>query len=274
MASAPLRIRAQIVAMRLLTALLKLLGQRERVAHWRWRRARRRRLAAEAAGSDRLSRPALHEMDMRLDEIIDRDGGFFVEAGANDGFTQSNTYWLERFRGWRGLLVEPVPELAALARTDRPDATVVSCALVPADEDGGTVTVRFGSLMSSVLGSHGDDAAEAAWVAPGLVLGWSDPYDAEVPARSLSAVLDELEALPSEIDLVSLDVEGYELEVLRGLDLTRHAPRWLLVEVHDPAADRPPIEALLGERYVVHRMLSPLDVLYRRADVPAPAARA
>lgn len=270
MSKAPLRIRVQIVAMRQATRLLKAAGQRERVAGLRWKRARQRRLTAEATGSDRLSRPALHGLDVKLDEIIDRDGGFFVEAGANDGFTQSNTYWLERFRGWSGVLVEPMPELAERARVERPEAKVVSCALVPADRDGTTVTMRFGSLMSTVLGSHGDDADEAAWTAPGLVLGWSDPYDAEVPARSLSAVLDEAGA-PADIDLISLDVEGYELQVLQGLDLTRHAPRWLLVEVHDPATDRPPIEALLGERYVEHAMLSPLDVLYRRSDVAASA---
>lgn len=267
MPDAPLRLRLQIAVMRRLTALLKLLGLRERVIELRWKRARGKRLKAEAAGSDALSRPALHDMDVKLAEIIDRDGGFFVEAGANDGFTQSNTYWLERFRGWSGVLVEPMPELAARTRIERPKAEVVSCALVPADEDGGTVTMRFGSLMSSVLGSHGDDEEERAWVAPGLVLGWTDPYDAHVPARSLTAVLDEAQA--PEVDLLSLDVEGYELQVLQGLDLERHAPRWMLIEVHDPETDRPPLEAILGERYVMHGMLSPLDVLYRRVDVAA-----
>lgn len=241
-----MRLRLQIAVMRRLTALLKLLGLRERVIELRWERARRRRLKAEANGSDALSRPALHDMDVKLNDIIDVDDGFFVEAGANDGYTQSNTYWLERFRGWSGVLVEPMPALAARTRVERPQAQVVSCALVPAAENGGTVTMRFGSLMSSVLGSHGDDDQERAWVAPGLVLGWTDPYDAEVPARSLSAVLDEAQA--QEIDLLSLDVEGYELQVLQGLDLERHAPRWMLVEVHDPEADRPPLEALLGDR--------------------------
>jgi hypothetical protein len=99
----------------------------------------------------------------------------------------------------------------------------------------------------------------------GNVLGWRDPYEADVPARTLSSILDEQGA--PEIDVLSLDVEGYEPSVLRGLDLNRHAPRWILVEVHDQETGRPPIEEILGDRYVLHTALSPVDLLYRCADV-------
>src|ERR1700686_1931252 len=98
--------RAQIIGTRIVTRALKLLGLRDRVTRWRLARQRKLRFAAEARGDDRLSRPALHELDVKLNGVIERDSGFFIEAGAHDGFTQSNTYYLERFRGWRGLLVE------------------------------------------------------------------------------------------------------------------------------------------------------------------------
>ena len=111
-------LRARIAAVRVLTAALKVTGQRERVLRLRLDRARRRRHAA--GREDPLSRPALHGMDRKLDELLDRDGGFFVEAGGNDGYTQSNTYWLERFRGWRGILVEPMPELYEMCRAGAP----------------------------------------------------------------------------------------------------------------------------------------------------------
>ena len=75
----------------------------------------RRRGVFEALGSRRYSQPALHGMDARLEALLDRDGGVFLEAGAHDGYTQSNTYYLERFRGWTGVLVEAVPELHAKA---------------------------------------------------------------------------------------------------------------------------------------------------------------
>jgi FkbM family methyltransferase len=254
--------------MRMLTTALKVLHLRDPVLRWRIERARRRRLAAEAAGDDRLSHPALHGMDRKLDRVIDRDGGFFVEAGANDGFTQSNTYWLERFRGWRGVLVEPMSELYEQCREERPRAHVFRAALVPFDHHDSTVHMQFGDLMSSVAGAHDDDAR---WVRPGLVLGWRDSYDTDVPARTLSSILDEVEA--PEIDLLSLDVEGFEPSVLRGLDFERHAPRHIVVEAHDLVTGRAAIEEVLGDRYDLVDQISPLDLLYRRRDVQPASTR-
>jgi FkbM family methyltransferase len=260
-----LRTRVAIGVVRTATTALKVTGQRERALRWRIDRARAKRLAA--GPDDPLVHPALHDMDRKLDAILDRDGGFFVEAGGNDGYTQSNTYWLERFRGWRGLMVEPMQELYELCRAERPASTVVRAALVPSDHEGDTVHMRFADLMSTVVGEHEDP-----WRTDlGNALGWRDPYEAAVPARPLSSILDEIGA--PEIDLLSLDVEGFEPGVLAGIDFARHAPRWILVEVHDEATGRPPIEAVLGDRYVLHERLSPLDLLYRRADVAAPSTR-
>lgn len=249
---------------RLVFTLTPLRFRPVREAYLRRQRARRRsrRRALEARGDDSLSRPALHDMDRKLDRLIDRDGGFFVEAGANDGFEQSNTYWLERFRGWKGVLVEPIPQLYEEAVRERPGARVFNCALVPFDHDGTAVRMRYGGLMSVVGGAHGSEEADREWVQPAFSLRMESEYEVEVPARTLSSILDEVNA--PEIDLLSLDVEGFEESVLRGLDLERHAPRFMLVEIHDMASGRPPIEAVLGERYEPLEQLSPMDMLYRR----------
>jgi FkbM family methyltransferase len=249
--------------LRVVARVLKPLGLREPAlqAISAWRRRQRRR--AEAAGLDHLSRPAAYGLDGALDEIIDRDGGFFVEAGANDGYQQSNTYWLEHFRGWRGLLVEPMPELAALARRNRPRATVRQCALV-ADPGVQGIRMRFGDLTSSVAGIQ-----DETWSDVGLAFGWRDRYEVDVPAQTLSSLLDEIGA--PEVDLLSLDVEGFEEQVLRGLDLDRHPPRYVLVEIHDREINRAAIDAVLGDRYLEHGWLSPIDLLYVRRDVPVPS---
>jgi FkbM family methyltransferase len=256
----PVRLRLQFAVTQQLTALLRRLGWRDAVLTARLALQRRRRRLFERFGSARYSRPALHHMDRKLEALIGHDHGFFVEAGGFDGYTQSNTYYLERFRGWRGVLVEPMPELAAQARLNRPDAKVFECALVPADHPDATVEMEFGDLMSTVSGIH-----DPNWTAPGLVLGWRDHRVLRVPARPLSALLDEVGS--PAVDLLSLDVEGYEASALAGLDLDRHAPSWILVEMHDLDAGRRAIAPLLGDRYVEQEQLSPLDVLYRRRDV-------
>jgi FkbM family methyltransferase len=256
----PLRVRLT----RLLFSVPPLRSPRVRAAYLRRQRARRRarRRAAEARGNDALSRPALYDIDRKLDRHIDRDGGFFVEAGANDGFEQSNTYWLERFRGWRGVLVEPIPELYREAVVERPGAAVFNCALVPFDHEGGAVTMRYGGLMSIVAGARGSEDADREYVQTAFMLGMEDEREVQVPARTLSSVLDEVSA--PEIDLLSLDVEGFEPDVLRGLDLERHAPRFVVVEVHEVSGGRARIEEILGERYEAVEQLSPVDMLYRR----------
>ena len=229
---------------------------------WRGRRAASRavRSAHEARGDWSRSRPALHAMDIRLERQVGTAPGFFVEAGANDGFAQSNTYSFERIHGWRGLLIEPVPELAREAARARRRSRVVNCALV-ATETAEPVCLRYGGLMTVVSGTRTDDSD---WVAAAHAVAQEEPeHQFTVPGRTLSSLLDEMRV--TEVGLLSLDVEGYEAEALMGLDFKRHAPRFVLVEVHDDPAQAA-VEEALGSRYRLRERMSPIDVLYARDD--------
>lgn len=44
-------------------------------------------------------------------DIPEHKPGYFIEIGAGDGYTISNTYWFEKVRDWKGLIVEPIPHL-------------------------------------------------------------------------------------------------------------------------------------------------------------------
>jgi FkbM family methyltransferase len=215
-----------------------------------WQRAR----LFEALGSRRYSRPALFDMDTRLEALLPKRGGVYLEAGAHDGYTQSNSYYLERHRGWSGVLVEAVPELYERARRRRPRSRVFNCALVGPDHAGEVVEVEFGDLMS-VVGSPGH-------AAQGLEVAGRAPYRVSVPARTLSSVLDE--AGVSHFDLLVLDIEGGELEALRGLDFERHSPDHMLIEMLELERMRGAFDELLHGRYESVDALSPYDVLYRR----------
>ena len=219
-----------------------------------------RRALFESFGSDRYSHMGLNGLDRKLAKYLDFQNGIFVEAGANNGLAQSNTYWFERFRGWRGILIEPVPDVAAICRRNRPAAYVVNAALV-AREETKTITVTTGNLMGYVTGHFADKEQEARHRQfaiqyqdlPGL-------REIEVPARTLANILEEYNL--GRIDLFSLDVEGYELEVFKGMNVEKHRPRYLCVETKAPDV----ICVALGEHYETVTQLSEHDFLFRALD--------
>ena len=85
------------------------------------------------------ARPALDGLDDQLATYLDHRNGFFIEAGANDGRRQSNSYFLEKKRGWRGLLVEGIPDLHRQCVKNRPASKVVNRALAANDYAGESV---------------------------------------------------------------------------------------------------------------------------------------
>jgi FkbM family methyltransferase len=160
------------------------------------------------------------------------DEGVFVEAGANDGVQESNTLLLEERKGWSGLLVEPIPELADQCRRNRPGCIIEQAALVSDDFPGDSVTMTYSGRLSVVHGAWGTADDDRAFAEAGTRMQKGIAiYDVEVPAYTLSALLDRHGI--AQVDFLSLDVEGYELHALRGLDFARHRPAFLLVEIFD-----------------------------------------
>ena len=215
---------------------------------------RRRRRLFELCGLDNYSKPARHELDTKLGKYLPAKG-FFVEAGALDGFIASNTYYLERIKGWRGILIEPIPEYFRECVRQRPGARVIQCALVASDCAAKAVTMTFAESMSCIRGATEKGESLAVGEA-----GMARSHSVDVPARTLSSVLVEYNV--QTIDFLSLDVEGYELEVIRGLDFTLHKPVFILVECLSAEA----LTAIQQQITMDYELVAPLthrDFLFR-----------
>jgi FkbM family methyltransferase len=160
-----------------------------------------------------------------LYELIfgERRDGTFVEVGAYDGETYSNTSCLADL-GWRGLYIEPIPAACERCRqrhAANPHVSVLQCAIGAAD---GTATVWQNGPCSTL-----SDDEHALNMREGRILE-AEVQRVDVPLRRLDGVLAETGIAPG-FELLVVDVDGSEEAVFAGIDLARWRPRFLLVEL-------------------------------------------
>jgi FkbM family methyltransferase len=179
------------------------------------------------------ARPKLHQ---QMKKLLGKTAGYYFEVGANDGLTQSNTAYLEKYQGWGGILVEPLPMQYLKCVANRPTSTVINAALVSRDFSDKTIEIAYANLMSTIDDPERNFLSVESHVATGRQFLSKEEQALcgqrfTVPAMTVSAVLDSVGQ--THVDFFSLDVEGYEGEVLKGIDFSRHRPRYFLIEVRD-----------------------------------------
>jgi len=137
--------------------------------------------------------------------------GFYIEIGGNDGVTQSNTYLMGTSKSWSGILIEPNYSKYLLCKKFRPRDVVVNAACVSFHFKKEFIYLSNANLESSIIQN---DLSNEKFIAP---------------ATTLTQILDSCGA-PQNIDFLSLDVEGAELEVIKGLDFAKYKIKTILFE--------------------------------------------
>lgn len=161
--------------------------------------------------------------DRILSEIFRGTGrGTCVEVGANDGITDSVTFFFEKI-GWHCILIEPNPELCRLIRANR-KATLHECA---ASDRAGFTTLY---IAEGADRAHGVSTICATEEAKSKIKAYGfTTRPVEVITRELDDILAESN-IEHGIDFISIDVEGHEYEVLKGFSLQRWAPKIIVIE--------------------------------------------
>jgi len=206
--------------------------------------AARKQIVLNAVGGD-LRLPAMMPSQNGEDVLIHkffggRRTGLYVEVGAYDGVGFSNTYFLDAI-GWEGILVEPAPNQAEACRRSRPHSRVVQAAC---GRGGGRsrFKVAKGGPGIGTLSYMGDDPEHEGRIARegGTI------EEVEVPLLTL----DEIVGDPiSKIDLLSVDVEGAELQVLESGNLTALSPELIVLEDNSGGVDRRVEDLLVAAGY-------------------------
>lgn len=158
--------------------------------------------------------------DMILRRFVDEDrNGFYVDVGAHHPYRFSNTYYLHQ-KGWRGINIDPLPGAMDLFKRCRPKDINLNLG----------ISANHGSLNyimfnEPALNTFDRDVAESRLSSTYRII-----ETRSVPVAPLAKVLEENIEQFHQIDLLSVDVEGCDLEVLQSNDWVRFRPRLIVVE--------------------------------------------
>jgi len=171
--------------------------------------------------SEKIQQAEMREKELVRQYFQHAENGFFVEVGANEPTSiASQTWHLERI-GWTGILIEPIKELFQEIARKRPRSLAFNVACSSLDKVGHKVlkvpyvgdTTDTGKASLEVSIDHAEFAR----------------YRLEhVDVVTLDSILERADV--KKIDLLSIDVEGTELDVLNGFSIEKYKPRLILVE--------------------------------------------
>lgn len=160
--------------------------------------------------------------------------GVFIEVGACDGVSWSNTYGLYR-AGWSGYMFEPDPNTYKECIQNLKPYPKVSVFQLAVGKDTGSITLH--------LGGRGASTTSQDFLNSAKIGGWDAQFitTTEVGLVTLNDIMISMGLGVGDVDVISIDTEGNEPDVLLGFDIQKWMPKMVVVEAHEhyPAADRP-----------------------------------
>lgn len=165
-------------------------------------------------------------------KYLSKKRGFYVDVGTADGRAASNTFHLEKMQGWHGVLVEPIMHLYFQTRKirDLEKNHIFNCACVDFDYKESLIEFYYSGLMTiATSGTSKNDARKWAESGARFLGAGEDIQKTWSLARTLDSILVESNA-PNNIDFLTIDVEGFEYQVLKGIDFERFTFDYLLIE--------------------------------------------
>jgi FkbM family methyltransferase len=209
---------------------------------------------------------SLNKLDETLSSLLPHTNGYYVEIGANDGISQSNSLYFERKKNWTGILVEPDKQnFWQLTRNRKKSNKFFNCACVSFQFKEDFIEFIYSNLMSVTINDRSEfDKLSRHTLSGKRFLAKDEEVQTYlVPAMHLETILEQANA-PQLMDFFSLDVEGNELEVLKGLNHDKYRFKYILVETKEFATIS---SYLKNAQYHLIEQLSHHDYLFQNTNV-------
>jgi len=181
--------------------------------------------------------------------------GFFVDIGASDGTTFSNTCFFERSLGWKGICIEPAPDAFELLCQRRRNSICIEGCIA---DYTGRGTYADGGLLGGLVDKLDPRFKYTPIIKCGILQGKVKTL--EVSCYVLSDILDRYNV--RHIDFLSIDVEGAEFDILKTIDFQKCAIDCITVEINIDGDTK--IRAFLEDRGFVFLKKKRVDEFYAR----------
>lgn len=145
-----------------------------------------------------------------------REKGTFVDIGANDGITFSNTYLLEKM-GWNGLAVEPIPSVYEELARNRQCITVGGCIAPKTGKGLFRHITGYPQMLSGLVNDY--DPRHIERINRELDSHGGEYKDIEISCYNFNELLEDNGIF--QVDYLSIDVEGAEYSILNSIDFDR-----------------------------------------------------
>ena len=176
----------------------------------------------------------------------EKRNGTFLEFGATDGFSLSNTYLLENSYEWKGVLAEPSPQWHESLNKNRPNCKIINDCIYSESGRSLDFFVSNSGQLSTIEEFRDSDLKSKPLNSK---LRNSGGYSTKVSSISLNDVFIKY-FNSSPIDYMSIDTEGSELEILRNFDFKKFGPSILTVEHNHSDEERIIDELLMVNGYI------------------------
>jgi FkbM family methyltransferase len=189
-----------------------------------------------------------------------QERGFYIDVGAGHPIADNVSFWFYE-RGWRGIVIEPQPELAALYARLRPRDLAV-CGLI--GRAAGEIDFHMVERLHGLSTTVEQHAREAQKFGAGY-------RTVRLPVSTLAELCARHGV--ATVDFLKVDVEGAENDVLRGGDWDRFRPKVVLVEAVAPLTGEPawaewePFLLAQGYRFALFDTLNRFYVAQECPDV-------
>ncbi len=182
--------------------------------------------------------------------IHNKKNGFFVDIGAHDGVTYSNTCFFERELNWKGICFEPLSQPFKKLFCERPGSICINACVSPHKGELEFFEVQgYSEMLSGIVGTYHPRHLERL---KREVKQYGGSYCiTKVPSLRFNDVMNEHDI--THIDVLSIDTEGSELEILKSIDFEKISIDIILVENNYGTPGMRRLLESKGYRFIKHQ---------------------